>query len=579
MHSSSRFKKLLSFYRPYRGLLCADLLCAFGVSATGLLLPLAVRKITNEILPAPAPGAAREILLTGLFMLVLLAVEIFCLYFMDYRGHSMGAMMERDMRGALFEHCQKLSFAYYDNHPVGDLMSRLTNDTLSLAEFFHHLPEDLLVNAVKLLGAAAVLFLIHWQTALILLCLLPPMVLYTLRCGKKMAAALEESRKNVGKINARAEESLSGVRTIQSFTGEAAEQRKFTALNEALLRSRKRGYRGEAVLWSGMDSFAVLLRIFAVVFGGISILSGSMSLGDLLVILLYIGYFTEPVISLVNTTRLIQEGRTGFARFLEIMETEPEIRDLPGAKDPEPVRGEITFSHVDFRYGQGEQVFRNLNLTIRAGEYVALVGASGMGKTTLCSLIPRFYEPQKGEILLDGVPLHRLTLKGLRQNVGVVQQDVYLFSGTVAENIAWGRPGASRQEIEAAAEKAGARGFIEKLPQGYDTEIGPHGVRLSGGQQQRLSIARVFLKDPPVLLLDEATSSLDNHSERVVQQSLDRLKDHRTTLVMAHRLSTVRNAERILVLDETGICQQGTHRELMEQGGVYAELYRTAQET
>lgn len=579
MYSSSRLKTLFSFYRPYRGLLCADLLCAFGTSAAGLLLPLAVRKVTNEILPAPGPGAAREILLTGLFMLVLLAVEIFCLYFMDYRGHSMGAMMERDMRGALFEHCQKLSFSYYDNHPVGDLMSRITNDTLSLAEFFHHLPEDLLVNAVKLLGAAAILSRIHWQTALALLCLLPPMVLYTLHGNKKMAKALEEGRKNVGGINAQTEESLSGVRTVQSFTGEAAEQWKFSALNEALLRSRKQGYRAEAVLWSGTDSFAVLLRIFAVVFGGFSILAGSISLGDLLVILLYIGYFTEPVVSLINTSRLIQEGRTGLTRFLEIMETQPEIRDLPGAKDPENVRGEIVFSHVDFRYGQGEQVFRDLNLTIRAGEYVALVGASGVGKTTLCSLIPRFYEPQKGEILLDGVPLHRLTLKGLRQNVGVVQQGVYLFSGTVAENIAWGRPGASRQEIEAAAEKAGTREFIEKLPQGYDTEIGPHGVRLSGGQQQRLSIARVFLKDPPVLLLDEATSSLDNHSERVVQQSLDRLKDHRTTLVIAHRLSTVRNAERILVLDETGICQQGTHRELMEQGGVYAELYRTAQET
>ncbi|MBS6195248.1 MAG: ABC transporter ATP-binding protein [Clostridiales bacterium] len=567
---------LFSFYKPYFGLFIADLLCAFGCAATGLLLPLGARRITNEILVHPGPDALNQILLTGLFMLVIIIIQTGCSYFKDYKGHYMGAMMERDIRNDLFHHCEKLSFSYYDNHTVGDLMSRITNDSLALAEFFHHVPEDLLTNAVKLLGAAIILFFIHWQTALVLLCFLPFMTAYTLYFNKKMAAALQMSREQMGGINAQSEDSLSGIRTVQSFTAEDSERKKFIQWNEKFLKSRGDGYKSEAVCWCGMETFAVFLTTIAVVYGGVMILKGSLTLGDLLVILLYLSYFTEPVKSIVNTLRLLQEGQTGFRRFLEIMETQPEIQDLPDAKEVEHVDGKIEFRHVDFCYGEKEEVFRDLNLTIPDGEYVALVGASGVGKTTLCSLIPRFYEPQRGEVLLDGIPVQQLTLKSLRQKIGIVQQDVYLFSGTVAENISYGNPLASRHEIQEAAKKAGADEFIQKLPNGYDTDIGPHGVKLSGGQQQRLSVARAFLKNPPILILDEATSSLDNRSEKVVQQSLAMLKKHRTTLVIAHRLSTVRDAERILVLDENGICEQGTHQELMAKQGVYAELYRAS---
>ncbi len=570
----SYFTILSTFYKPYRGLFCADLLCNIGYGVAGLLLPLGVRRITNEILASPGGDAFGQILSTGLFMLLLAALQAGCGYFFDYYGHSMGAMMERDMRNQLFGHCEKLSFSYYDNHTVGDLMSRITNDSLALGEFFHHVPEDLLLNAVKLVGAMIAIFAIHWQIALLFVCFLPFMTAYTLYFNKKMAKALSAGRKQMGIVNAQTEDSLSGIRTVQSFTGEEVEKGKFIRRNEGFLKSRKDGYRSEAMCWRGMDTFVVLLRILISVFGGIAILDGSLGMGDLLVILLYLNYFTEPVIRIVNTSRLLQEGRTSFRRFIEIMETEPEIQDMPGAKELKAARGEIAFSHVDFCYGQGEEVFRDLNLNIKAGEYVALVGASGVGKTTLCSLIPRFYEPQKGEVLLDGVPVREITLESLRRNVGVVQQDVYLFSGTVAENIAYGKPGASRQEIEEAARKAGAEEFIEDLPKGYDTDIGPHGVKLSGGQQQRLSIARVFLKDPPILIFDEATSSLDNRSEQMIRQSLERLKRHRTMLVIAHRLSTVRNAERILVLDRNGICEQGDHEGLMRRNGVYAGLYR-----
>jgi len=572
----AHLKKLISFYKPYAGLFCADLLCTFASAAAGLLLPLGARRITNEILESPGPDALRRILLTGLFMTAMAAIQAGCLYFMDYRGHAMGAMMERDMRRELFEHCEKLSFSYYDNHNVGDLMSRITSDSLSLTEFFHHFPEDITVNTVKLAGASAILFSLHWKMALVILAFLPFMAAYTLYFNKKMAAALRESRERMSDINAQAEDSLSGIRTVQSFTGEQSEAEKFNRWNEKFLKSRKAGYKSEAVCYGGMDAFASLLPIAVVVFGGVSILNGSMGLGDLVVFLMYVSYFTEPVQSLVNTSRLLQEGRASFRRFLEIMETEPEIRDLPGARDLERVRGEIRFSHVGFRYESGEPVFRDLDLTVSAGEYVALVGVSGVGKTTLCSLIPRFYDPQQGEIFLDGIPLREASLRSLRENIGIVQQDVYLFSGTVAENIMYGKPGASRQEIEEAAGRAGAHEFIEKLPRGYDTDIGPKGVKLSGGQKQRLSIARVFLKDPPVLILDEATSSLDNQSEREVQRSLERLAEKRTTLVIAHRLSTVQNARRILVLDETGVCEQGTHRELLARGGVYAGLYRAS---
>lgn len=573
---NANLKKLLSFYKPYKGIFFADLLCSLIAAAIGLILPLGAGYITDNILSGDLSAAPERILKTGGLLLVLVLVQAWCSYFMDYQGHAMGARMERDMRAQLFRHCEKLSFSYYDEHPVGDLMSRITNDSLSLAEFFHHVPEDVLVNAIKFVGASVILWNIHWQMTLVILCFLPFMLAYTLYFNKKMAAALAQGREDMGEVNAQAEDSLSAIRMVQSFGNEGVEAQKFDRQNEKFLDSRKKSYRGEALCWGGMNAFSSLLPIAVVVFGGLAMVNGGFSLSNLVVFLLYVSYFTQPIQSLVNTSRLIQEGRTGFRRFMEILETKPEITDAPGARELPRVKGEIRFSHVGFRYGEGDAVFRDLNLTIQAGEYVALVGASGAGKTTLCSLIPRFYDVESGEISLDGIPVKSVTLHSLRENVGVVQQDVELFTGSVAENIAYGKPGASLEEIRAAAQKAGAEEFIEKLPQGYDTDIGPRGVKLSGGQQQRLSIARAFLKNPPILILDEATSALDSQSEQVVQRSLEDLARHRTTLVIAHRLSTIRGAGRILVLDDTGICEEGTHESLLAQGGVYAQLYEAS---
>ncbi len=573
-HKWNTLKTLLRFYRPYKGLFFADLGCSLIAAAIGLILPLGAGYITDNVLTAsPTPW---QILRVGLLLVLLVAIQAGCNYFMDYQGHAIGARMERDIRGRLFRHCEKLSFSFYDQHPVGDLMSRITNDSLSLAEFFHHVPEDVLVNVIRFTGAAVILWNIHWQLTLAILCLLPFMAGYTLYFNGKMAKALEQGRVDMGSINAQAEDSLSAIRMVQSFASEETEAEKFDRCNQQFLKSRCASYKGEALCYDGMDAFGNLLPIVVVVLGGLAILQGRLGLADLVVFLLYVGYFTQPLKILVNSLRLIQEGRTGFRRIMEILNTQPEITDAPGARELPRVKGDIRFSGVTFRYGSGDEVFRNLNLSIQAGEYVALVGASGVGKTTLCSLIPRFYDAESGEITIDGIPVNQVTLNSLRRNVGVVQQEVALFTGSVAENIGYGKPGASLEEIQDAARRAGAEEFILKLPQGYHTDIGPRGVRLSGGQRQRLSIARAFLKDPPILILDEATSALDSQSEQVIQRSLEDLAKHRTTLVIAHRLSTIQGAQRILVLDENGICEEGTHQSLMAQGGVYAKLYEAS---
>lgn len=569
------FYTLISFYKPYRGLFIADLLSALAASGIALVLPLGVRYIADHLLESGLNQPTR-ILWAGLTLAALVLVQALCSYFLDYQGHYLGAKIERDMRAQMFRHCEKLSFSYYDDHTIGDLMSRITSDSLSLAEFFHHTPEDILVNVIKFTGATVILLTIHWQTALVILVLIPFMVLYTLHFNKKMNVAMHQARESMSGINSQVEDSLSGIRVVQSFANEELEYDKFSRQNQRFLEDRRAGYRSEAQLYCGMDTFAALIPIVVVAFGGLAILKGALSLTDLLAFLLYISYFTGPVQSLVNTSRLIQEGQTSFRRYLELMETKPAVQDDPGLTEPAEIHGKLEFHQVDFRYGKNQTVFRGLNLTIEAGEYVALVGASGIGKTTLCSLIPRFYEPQQGQILLDGIPIENYPLHTLRRNVGIVQQDVYLFSGTVAENIAYGRPDAGREEIIAAAKRAGAHEFIERLDGGYDADIGPHGVRLSGGQQQRLSIARVFLKNPPVLIFDEATSALDACSEKIIQRSLEELAQQRTTLVIAHRLSTISGAGCILVLDENGICERGTHQELMARGGVYADLYRSS---
>ena len=562
-----RLKKLVSFYKPYKTVFFLDLLCSLVKAGIALVLPLGVGYITGALLERGGPGVLGQVLWVGAGLLALVLIQALCSYYSDYQGHYLGAKIERDMREEMFRHCQGLSFSYYDSHTVGDLMSRITNDSLALAEFFHHVPEDLVVNVIKFIGAAAILLWLNWPIALVILAFLPFMTWYTLHFNKKMAAALALGRERMGAVNAQTEDSLSGIRVVQSFGNEPVEEAKFAEQNQRFCEARRLGYRGEALCWGGMEAFASLIPIAVAIAGSIAILKGSMPLSELVVFLMYVSSFTGPIQSLVNTSRLIQEGRTAFARYTELMETKPEIADAPGAPELPRAEGKLEFRDVGFRYQDGETVFRHLDLTVEAGEYVALVGASGVGKTTLCSLIPRFYQPEEGQVLLDGVPVQSVTLSSLRKNIGLVQQDVYLFTGTVAENIAYGRPGASREEVVEAAKKAGAHDFIEKLPQGYDTDIGPHGVRLSGGQQQRLSIARVFLKDPPVLLFDEATSALDAHSEKVVQRSLEQLARHRTTLVIAHRLSTIQNAGRILVLDEHGICEEGTHREGGPTGG------------
>ncbi len=571
-----RFKQLVSFYKPYAGWFFADMACALLMSAIALAVPLGVRAITEDVLAAGDIAPQGRILRLGLVLFLLVLIQALCQYFLDYQGHHMGAKMERDMRAQLFRHCQGMSFSFYDTHKVGELMSRITADSLSLAEFFHHFPEDVVENALKLAGATAILFAINWKVTLAILALLPFMAVYTLYYSRKMREALAQGRRRAGDINAQVEDSLSGVRVVQSFTNEGVEEEKFDRQNQRFLESRRRGYQGEARLYCGMDAFANLLPIAVAVFGGLAIWAGAMALPDLILFMLYVNYFAGPVRSLANTSRLLQEGVTSFARYWEMMETPPEIQDSPEARELPKVKGDLELRGVSFSYNGGASVFHGLNLSIKAGEYVALVGASGVGKTTLCSLIPRFYQVQKGQILLDGQPVEKAALRSLRQNIGMVQQDVYLFAGTIGENIAYGRPGCTQEEIIAAAQKAGAHEFIQKLPQGYDTDVGPHGVRLSGGQQQRISIARVFLKDPPILIFDEATSALDAHSERVVQDSLERLAQSRTTLVIAHRLSTVRKAGRIIVLDENGVCEQGTHQELLALGGVYAGLYQAA---
>lgn len=573
-----RFHQFVSFYKPYAGWFFADMACALLMSAIALAVPLGVRTITQDVLVQGGPGLQGRILRLGAVLAVLVLIQALCQYFLDYQGHHMGAKMERDMRAQLFRHCEKMSFSFYDTHKVGELMSRITADSLSLGEFFHHFPEDVVVNAIQLVGATAILFAINWKVTLIILAFLPFMTAYTLRYSRQMREALAQGRKSAGDINAQVEDSLSGVRVVQSFTNEKVEEEKFDHQNQRFLESRRRGYQGEARLYCGMDAFANLLPIAVAVFGGLAIWAGAMELPDLVLFMLYVNYFATPVKSLANTSRLLQEGRTSFARYWELMETPPEIEDTEDARELTKVEGRLELKDVSFSYDGGNSVFHGLNLSIRAGEYVALVGASGVGKTTLCSLIPRFYQPQSGQVLLDGAPVETYTLRSLRKNVGMVQQDVYLFAGTIAENIAYGRPGCTRQEVITAAQKAGAHEFIEKLPQGYDTDVGPHGVRLSGGQQQRVSIARVFLKDPPVLIFDEATSALDAHSEKTVQHSLEQLARRRTTLVIAHRLSTVRGASRILVLDEHGVCEEGTHEELIAKGGVYAGLYQTSLE-
>lgn len=569
-----RMKKFFSYYKPYWRLFFADMACAVVVSAITLAIPLCIRFITKNFLEIDSPDALSHIYMMGGVMLALVALYTACHAFVDYKGHMMGALMEGDMRNELFEHYQKLSFNFYDEHRTGQLMTRISNDSFDLAELYHHGPEDIVISLLNFIGAFVILIGINAKLAIIALAFLPIMGLYGFYFSKKMHAALRKSKDRIGDINSQVEDTLSGIRVVKSFTNEEIEKRKFANENQRFVESRRDGYKSEAYFYNGLITLTQLMTVVVVIFGATSIVKGSLDLADLLTFLLYIGILIEPIQRLGNFTRLYQEGITGFERFMEILEVDPDIKDSPGAIEVKQVQGDIEFKNVSFKYKEGyDHVLKHLSLHIKVGEYVALVGPSGVGKTTLCSLIPRFYEVSKGQILIDGINISGMTMRSLRRNIGIVQQDVYLFAGTVLENIRYGKLDASEEEIIAAAKKANAHDFIMALPKGYDTDIGQRGVKLSGGQKQRLSVARVFLKDPPIIIFDEATSSLDNESERAVQDSLEKLTVNRTTLVIAHRLSTVRHAQRILVLTDNGIEEQGTHDELIALNGTYANLY------
>jgi len=570
---NSRTRKFFSYYQPYLGLLLTDIACAMIMTTITLTFPLYTNHITKSIVNhTSTPG---QIITAGVVMVILVAIHTACSVFVDHHGHMMGAKMERDMRSDIFDHYQKLSFGFYDEHKTGQLMTYITNDLFSISELYHHGPEDFVIGVLTLIGVLIILASINLSLTLVICVFLPPMALYTFYFNKKMNAALRDSKDRISDINAQVEDSLAGIRVVKSFTNERIEKKKFVSANNGFIASRSAGYQSEAYFSGGMIAFTQLLMVAVIIFGGMSIVAASLDMSELLTFLLCVGILIEPIQRFVNIARLYSEGVTGFNRFMDIMEVKPDIQDSAAAIELVQAQGNVVFKDVRFKYkADHEAVLNNISLDIAQGEYVAVVGPSGAGKTTLCSLIPRFYEIDAGAILIDGIDIRAITLHSLRRNIGVVQQDVYLFAGTVLENIRYGQPDASADEIIEAAKQANAHNFIMELPDGYDTDIGQRGVKLSGGQKQRLSIARVFLKNPPIIIFDEATSALDNESERAVQDSLEKLTDNRTMIVIAHRLSTVRNAQRIVVLTDTGIDEQGTHAELVARGGTYASLYK-----
>lgn len=507
-------------------------------------------------------------------MLVLVAIQNVGNYFMDYHGHMVGARMESDLRSELFAHMQTFSFDFYDQVKTGKLMSRITNDLLLLSELYHHGPEDYVRYLVRFIGAFIILFHINAQLTIAVFCFFPFLGAFSLYFNRMLNKALTSNKERIGDINAQVEDSLSGIRVVKSFANEHVEMEKFGKENRRFLESRKQTYRAEALFYNSFETIIQLIMVTVIIFGSASIVGQKLDLADLLTFLLYIGFMIEPIQKLTHMSTQLQEGITGFQRFIEMMKMKPTIANKPDARPLYAVQGAIEFKQVSFRYEPHlDRVLENLSLRVNPGEYVALVGPSGAGKTTLWSLIPRFYEVTQGEVLIDGRNVQDIELESLRSSIGIVQQDVYLFAGTVMDNIRYGRMDASEEEIILAAKRANAHDFIMNLPDGYHSEIGQRGIKLSGGQKQRLSIARVFLKNPPILIFDEATSALDNESERIVKESLETLAKGRTTIVIAHRLSTIRNAERILVLTENGIAEQGTHDALLARYGVYARLY------
>lgn len=569
-----KIKKFITYYGPYKGIFFADMFCALVLSVIDLVFPKLVQYLLDEVFGKRPSNMVQIILLAGLLLLVMYIIRYFCQRYITAQGHIMGARMEADMRRDLFTHLQKLSFSFYDDANTGTLMSRMTNDLFDIAELAHHGPEDLFISVIKIVGAVAIMLTMNVKLTVILLLLISFIVVFTAHYNLKMRAIFTDNRRKIALVNAQTQDTLEGIRVVKSFANEAIEQRKFDNGNKQFLESKESNYSTMGKFFSGNQLLQGILYLTVIVLGGIFVSNGSISSTELVAYILFINVFLNPIDKLVNFTEQYQRGMSGFERFLEILNITPEIQDSEDAVELTDVQGEIKFSNVSFSYNGKAEILKNINLTIPRGKTVALVGPSGAGKTTFCNLIPRFYEIDGGSITIDGKDIRSVTLESLRRNIGMVQQDVYLFSGTVEENILYGKPDATHEEVVRAAKLANAHDFIMGLENGYDTFVGERGVKLSGGQKQRISIARAFLKNPPVLILDEATSALDNESERLVQQSLDVLAKGRTTLIIAHRLSTIKNADNIVVLTPNGIEEQGTHEELIKKGGVYASLYK-----
>lgn len=567
------FQHFLTYYKPYLGVFFLDLFCAFMISIIDLAFPLILTYCTDVLFLQQSAQLLDGLLILTLFLLGMYLIRALCRYYVTAQGHIMGSHMERDMRKDLFDQYQRLSFSYYDRHNTGIMMSRVVSDLFEICEFAHHGPENLFISLIKIAGSFVILAFIFWPLALILFLVTMVMLIFSYFQNKKMQETFMDNRRKIGDVNASLQDSLAGIRIVQSFTNEDIEKAKFDHSNDEFLASKKRNYRVMGTYYSFNNFFQGLLYLTVIAAGGLFVAQGELSPLTLATFALYINIFVAPIDILVEFTEMFQKGFSGFKRFEEVMKEIPEIQDAQDAKELTDVRGDIRFEDVSFTYNKEESVLEHVDLTIPAGRKLALVGPSGSGKTTLCSLIPRFYDVDQGSVLVDGQDVRDLKLRSLRQAIGLVSQEVYLFSGTIAQNIRYGKPDATEDEIVEAAKKANIHDFIQSLPDGYDTYVGERGARLSGGQKQRISIARVFLKDPKILILDEATSALDNESERIIQRSLDRLSEGRTCITIAHRLSTIQNADEIVVIDQDGMKERGTHEDLLKKNGTYARYY------